>query len=90
MHGLEVYSFYKFYWVIVVFFILFSLYKIHNQKQIKSDWLASQDYELTTTNCEGGKSKRYIPPEWLKKKRCELKLSMSKKNLIYNHNYYKS
>lgn len=25
--------------------------------------------------CNGGKKKRYISPEWLKRKRCELKLS---------------
>ncbi|XP_037806370.1 protein crumbs isoform X4 [Lucilia sericata] len=44
---------------------------------------ASQKYELMATSCEEGakkggvKTKRYIPPEWLKKKRCELKLSFN-------------
>lgn len=50
--------------------------KTNIKKDKASDLLASREDQLVATPCEGVKSKRYIPPEWLKKKRCELKLSM--------------
>uniref|UniRef100_A0A1I8PY45 Protein crumbs n=1 Tax=Stomoxys calcitrans TaxID=35570 RepID=A0A1I8PY45_STOCA len=41
-----------------------------------SDSPASHENQVVAVpQCNGGKSKRYIPPEWLKKKRCELKMS---------------